>query len=81
LDELGLHFFTPRLLPHRLSNVQKADMVELSQHMLDVMQGLGPKQQKYPITRDESSIYWDNQRRGMLAQDRDELPRNVKRTI
>jgi hypothetical protein len=49
--------------------------------MLDMMQGLGPKQQKYLITRDESWIYWDNQRRGMWAQDRDELAPNVKRTI
>jgi hypothetical protein len=30
---------------------------------------------------DESRKYWDNQRRGMWAQDRDELPPNVKRTI
>jgi histone-lysine N-methyltransferase SETMAR len=49
--------------------------------MLDMMQGLGPKQQKYLITGDESWIYWDDQRRGMWAQDRDELPPNVKRTI
>jgi histone-lysine N-methyltransferase SETMAR len=49
--------------------------------MLDMMQELGPKQQKYLITGDESWIYRDNQRRGMLAQDRDELPLNVKRTI
>jgi hypothetical protein len=61
--------------------MQKADRVELSQHMLDVMQGLGPKQQKYLITGDESWIYWDNQRRGMWTQDRHELPPNVKRTI
>jgi hypothetical protein len=33
------------------------------------------------MTGDESWIYWDNQRRGMWAQDRDELPRNVKWTI
>jgi histone-lysine N-methyltransferase SETMAR len=49
--------------------------------MLDMTQGLGPKQQKYTMTVDESWIYWDNQRRGMRAQDRDELPPNVKRTI
>jgi histone-lysine N-methyltransferase SETMAR len=49
--------------------------------MLDMMQGLGPKQHKYLITGDESWIHWDNQRRGMWAQDRDELPPNVKRTI
>jgi histone-lysine N-methyltransferase SETMAR len=46
-----------------------------------MMQGLGPKRQKYLITEDESWIYWDNQRRGMWAQDRDELPPNAKRTI
>jgi hypothetical protein len=46
-----------------------------------MMQGLGPKQQKYLITGDESWIYWNNQRRGMWTQDRDELPPNVKRTI
>jgi hypothetical protein len=49
--------------------------------MLDMIQGLGPKRQKYLITGDESWIYWDDQRRGMWAQDRDELPPNVKRTI
>jgi hypothetical protein len=68
-------------MPHRLSEVQKADRVELSQRMLDMMWVLGPKQQQYLITGDESSIYWDNQRGGMLAQNRDELPPNVKRTI
>jgi hypothetical protein len=49
--------------------------------MLDVMQELGRKQPKSLITGDESWIYWDNQRRGMWAQDRDELRPNVKRTI
>jgi hypothetical protein len=81
LDDLGLHFFAARRIPHRLSNAQKADGVELSQYMLEMMQGLAPKQQKYLITVNESWIYWDNQRRGMWAQDRDELPPNVKRTI
>jgi hypothetical protein len=47
LDDLGLRFFAPSWIPHCLSDVQKADGVELSQHMLDMMQGLGPKQQKY----------------------------------
>jgi hypothetical protein len=49
--------------------------------MLDMMQGLSPKQQKYLVTGDESWIYWDNQRREMWAQDRGELPPNIKRTI
>jgi histone-lysine N-methyltransferase SETMAR len=49
--------------------------------MLDMMQGLGPKRQKYLITGEESWIHWDNQHRGMWAQDRNELPPNVKRTI
>jgi hypothetical protein len=44
LDDLGLHFFAPRWIPHRLSDAQKADRVEFSQHVLDMMQGLGPKQ-------------------------------------
>jgi hypothetical protein len=39
LDDLGLCFFAPRWIPHRLSDAQKADRVELSQHMLDMMQG------------------------------------------
>jgi hypothetical protein len=65
LDDLELHFFAPRWISHGLSDMQKADRVELSQHMLDVMQGPGRKQQKYPITGDKSRIYWDNQRRGM----------------
>jgi histone-lysine N-methyltransferase SETMAR len=77
----GKNFFAPRWTPHRLSDAQRADGVEPSQHVLDMMQGLGPKQQKYLITVDESRIYWDNQRRGMWAQDRDELPPNGKRTI
>jgi hypothetical protein len=81
LDDLGLRFLAPRWIPHRLSGAQKADMVEFSQYMLDMIQGLGPKQHKYLITVDESWIYWDNQCCGMWAQDRDELPRNVKRTI
>jgi hypothetical protein len=54
LDDLGLPFFASRWMPHRLSDAQKADRVELSQHMLDMMQGLGPKQEKYLITGDES---------------------------
>jgi hypothetical protein len=66
-------------MPHRLSDAQKAEGVELSQHMLDMVQGLGPKEQKYLITGNESWVYWDNQRCGMSAQDRDELPPNVKR--
>jgi histone-lysine N-methyltransferase SETMAR len=65
LNNLGLRFFSPRWIPHRLSDAQKADRVEVSQHMLEMMQGLGPKQQKYLITGDESWIYKDNQRRGM----------------
>jgi hypothetical protein len=43
LDDLGLHFVAPRSILHRLSDAQKADRFELSQHMLDMMQGLGPK--------------------------------------
>jgi hypothetical protein len=81
LDNIGLHFFAPRWIHHRLFDAQNSDGVELSQHMLDMMQGLGPKQQKYFITGDESWIYWDNQRRGMWTQDRDELQPNVNRTI
>jgi hypothetical protein len=46
-----------------------------------MMQGPRPKQREYLITGDESWIYWDNQRRGMWARDRDELPPNVKRMI
>jgi hypothetical protein len=46
LDDLGLRFFAPRWIPHRLSDAHKADRVELSQHMLDMIQGFGPKRQK-----------------------------------
>jgi hypothetical protein len=56
LDDLGLCSFSPRCIPHCLSDAQKADRVELSQHMLDMMQGLGPRQQKYLTTGDESWI-------------------------
>jgi hypothetical protein len=80
LDALGLGFIAPRGIHHRFSDAQKAHTVELSLHMLDMMQGLGPKQQKYLITGAESWIYRDNQRRGLWAQDRDELPPNVNRT-
>jgi hypothetical protein len=81
LNNLGLRFFAPKWIPHRLSDAQKADRVEPFQHMLNMMQGLGSKQQKYHITGDESWIYRDNQRRGMWVQDRDDLPPNVKQTI
>jgi histone-lysine N-methyltransferase SETMAR len=49
--------------------------------MLDLIQGLGRKQQKYFTTRNGSWIYWDIWRRGMWAQDRDELSPNMKQTI
>jgi hypothetical protein len=65
LDDLELRLFTANWMPHRLSDAHLADRVELSQHMLDMMQGLGPRQQRYFITGDESYIYWDNQRRGI----------------
>jgi hypothetical protein len=39
LDDLGLRFFAPTSMLHRLSDVQKADMVDLSQRILDMMQG------------------------------------------
>jgi histone-lysine N-methyltransferase SETMAR len=81
LDNLELHFFAPRWIRRRLSDAQKADRVGLSRHMLDMMQGLGPKQQRYLITGDESWIYWENQQCGMLTQDRDKRPPNVKLTI
>jgi hypothetical protein len=57
LGDLGLLFFTPRWIPYRLFDALKADRVELSQRMLDMMQGLDPRQQKYLITVDESWIY------------------------
>jgi hypothetical protein len=65
LDDIWLRFLAPTWIPHRLSDSQKANRVEFSQHTLDMMQGLGPKQQKYLITGDESWIYSDNQCRGM----------------
>jgi histone-lysine N-methyltransferase SETMAR len=64
-----------------LSDAQTADRVEFSERMLNMVQGLPPKQQKYLITGDESWIYCDNQCRAIWAQDKDELPPNVKRTI
>jgi hypothetical protein len=53
-DNFGLRFFAPRWIPYLLSDAQKADRVELSQHMLDMMQRLSTKQRKYLITGDES---------------------------
>jgi hypothetical protein len=81
LDDTGLRFFAPTWIPHRLSNAQKADRVEFPHHMLGIMQELGPKQQKYLITEDESWIDGDNRRRRILAQNRGELPPNVEQTI
>jgi hypothetical protein len=54
LDDLGLRFCAQRWIPHRLSDAQMVERVEISQHMVDMMHGLGPKQQKYLITGDES---------------------------
>jgi hypothetical protein len=42
---------------------------------------LAPKQPKSLRSRDASWIYWDDQPRGMWAQDKDELPRKVMRTF
>jgi hypothetical protein len=49
--------------------------------MLQVMQDFGPKQQKCLITGDERWIFWNNHHRGMWAEDREEVPPNVKRMI
>jgi hypothetical protein len=65
LNDLRLGFFAPTWILHRLSDAQKADSVEFSQQLLDMMQRLGPKQQKYVISGDEFWIYWNNQRRRM----------------
>jgi hypothetical protein len=59
LNDFGFRFFAPRWIRHRLSDAQKADRVELSRHMLDMMQRLSPKQQKYLITGNEFWIYGD----------------------
>jgi hypothetical protein len=55
-DDLGLRFVATAWIVHRSSIAQKADKVGRCQSMLDMMQGLGPKQQKCLITRDESWI-------------------------
>jgi hypothetical protein len=80
LGDPGLHFIAPSDT-WRLSDEPKAERVELPQHVLDAMQGLGPKQRKYFMTGDEPWIYRDNQRRGMRAQDRDKLPPNTQSMI
>jgi hypothetical protein len=41
LDDLELRFFAPSWISHRSSDAQKADRVELSERMLDMMQALG----------------------------------------
>jgi hypothetical protein len=69
------------LIPHRPSEEQKVDRVTLAQDMLQLMQDLRPKQRKYLITGDENWIFWDNHHRGMWAEDREEVPPNVKRMI
>jgi histone-lysine N-methyltransferase SETMAR len=81
MHEIGLHFFAPRWVPYRLSDAQKADRVTICKNLIDMMISLGPKQAKYLITGDESWIYWDNQLRGMWAEDRDDVPPNVNRMV
>jgi hypothetical protein len=46
LDDLGLRLFATRWISHRLSDAEKTERVGLSQHMLDMIQGPGPKQHK-----------------------------------
>jgi hypothetical protein len=43
------------------------------------MQDLNSKQRKYLITGDESWIFWDTHHREMWAEDREEVPPNLKR--
>jgi hypothetical protein len=81
LEDLGLHFFALRWTPHRLSDQQKVERIDLSQHLLAMMQGLASKQQTHHMTRYQSWIDWDGQRRGMRVQDRDKPLPNVKQTI
>jgi hypothetical protein len=80
LDDIGLRFFALSWIYHRLSDAQNADRVEVSQHMLDMMQGLGSKQQKYLITG-TSPGFTGTIIVAECGHDRDELPPNVKRTI
>jgi hypothetical protein len=54
LADLGLKFYQARWIPHRLSEQQKADRITFSQDMLQTMKDLGPKQQKYLMTGDDS---------------------------
>jgi histone-lysine N-methyltransferase SETMAR len=81
LRELGLQFFSARWVPHRLTDEQKHMRVEISQEILDMINRLGPRQRDYLITGDESWMYWDNNIRGMWAEDRADVPMNAKRTV
>jgi hypothetical protein len=45
------------------------------------MKKLGPKQQKSLITGNESWIFWNNNPRGMWAQDREDALANAKKII
>jgi hypothetical protein len=49
--------------------------------MLQMIRGLGPKQQNYLITSDEPWIFWDNDHRGMWVQDIEEVLANAKKMI
>jgi hypothetical protein len=49
--------------------------------MLQMLCGLGPKQQNYLITGDETWIFWNNDHRGICAQDREDVPVNTKKMI
>jgi hypothetical protein len=81
LHDLGLPFFTRRRGHDRLSDEQKADRAAICKSLIKMTSPLGPRQLKYLITGDESWIYSDNELRGMWADDRDEISRNVKRMI
>jgi hypothetical protein len=81
LHDLGLHFFAPRWTPYRLSDEEKANRVAICQNLIEMMISLGPNQSRYLISGDESWIYSDNQLRGLWAEDRDDIPRNVSRMI
>jgi histone-lysine N-methyltransferase SETMAR len=81
LANLGLKFYQARWIPHRLSEQQKSDRTALSQVLLEMINNLGPKQQNYLITGDESWIFWDNDHRGMWTLDRESAPINVNKMI
>lgn len=75
------HFFAPTWIPHHLPEDQQTEKVELSQHMLEMIDGLAQSQLQYRIARDEAWIYWGNHCRGTELVERYKMYSNSKHIL